>query len=86
VLLICGEGYEDSEGDICVMTTYRTNWRGPYPNMRFTPLSVCSGAIVKIGALLQLIEREGFNVFLTGDKNMENQQLLEGRPKSDNLD
>ncbi len=35
---------------------------------------------IKNGALLQLIEREGFNVFLTGDKNMENQQRLEGRP------
>jgi len=34
----------------------------------------------KNGALLQLIEREGFDVFLTGDKNMENQQQLEGRP------
>ena len=35
---------------------------------------------IKNGALLTLIEREGFNVFLTGDKNMENQQRLEGRP------
>jgi hypothetical protein len=35
---------------------------------------------IKNGALLQLIEREGFNVFLTGDKNMRNQQRLEGRP------
>ena len=35
---------------------------------------------IKNGALLELIEREGFNVFLTGDKNMENQQRLEGRP------
>jgi hypothetical protein len=26
---------------------------------------------VKNGALLELIEREAFNVFLTGDKNME---------------
>ena len=34
---------------------------------------------VKNGALLQLIENEGFNVFLTGDKNMENQQRLDGR-------
>ena len=32
------------------------------------------------GALLKLIEREGFKVFLTGDKNMEKQQRLEGRP------
>ena len=32
---------------------------------------------IKNGALLELIEREGFNVFLTGDKNMENQQRLE---------
>jgi len=32
------------------------------------------------GELLKLIEREGFDVFLTGDKNMENQQRLEGHP------
>jgi hypothetical protein len=35
---------------------------------------------IKNGALLKLIEREGFDVFLTGDKNMENQQRLEARP------
>lgn len=35
---------------------------------------------IKNGALLRLIEREGFHAFLTGDKNMENQQRLEGRP------
>jgi predicted nuclease of predicted toxin-antitoxin system len=35
---------------------------------------------IKNGALLTLIEQEGFNVFLTGDKNMVNQQQLEGRP------
>ncbi|HEX4136604.1 MAG TPA: hypothetical protein VHY84_18480 [Bryobacteraceae bacterium] len=29
--------------------------------------------------MLTLIEREGFRVFLTGDKNMQNQQRLEGR-------
>ena len=34
---------------------------------------------IKNGALLELIEREGLNVFLTGDKNMEYQQRLEGR-------
>jgi predicted nuclease of predicted toxin-antitoxin system len=33
---------------------------------------------IKNGALLKLIEREGFNVFLTGDKNMGDQQRLEG--------
>jgi predicted nuclease of predicted toxin-antitoxin system len=32
------------------------------------------------GALLALIERERFDVFLTGDKNMEKQQQLAGRP------
>jgi predicted nuclease of predicted toxin-antitoxin system len=31
------------------------------------------------GKLLALIEREQFNVFLTGDKNMQNQQRLEAR-------
>ena len=35
---------------------------------------------IKNGALLTLIEREGFNVFLTGDKNMENQHRLQGWP------
>lgn len=32
------------------------------------------------GALLKLIESGHFDVFLTGDKNMENQQRLEERP------
>jgi predicted nuclease of predicted toxin-antitoxin system len=35
---------------------------------------------VKNGVLLELIERERFDVFLTGDKNMDQQQRLEGRP------
>ena len=35
---------------------------------------------VKNGALLTLIERERFEVFLTGDKNMAKQQRLDGRP------
>jgi predicted nuclease of predicted toxin-antitoxin system len=35
---------------------------------------------IRNGALLTLIEREGFDVFLTGDKNMGNQQRLEDRP------
>ena len=35
---------------------------------------------IKNGTLLQFIEREGFKVFPTGDKNMQNQQRLEGRP------
>jgi hypothetical protein len=35
---------------------------------------------IKNGALLKLIDGEGFHVFLTGDKNMQNQQQLEGRP------
>jgi hypothetical protein len=35
---------------------------------------------VKNGELLKLIEREGFHVLLTRDKNMENQQRLEGLP------
>ncbi|MGH9612878.1 MAG: hypothetical protein ACRD4P_07360 [Bryobacteraceae bacterium] len=34
---------------------------------------------IKNGALLALIEREGFEVFITGDKNMPNQQQLGGR-------
>jgi len=35
---------------------------------------------IKNGALLALIEREAFDIFLTGDKNMQTQQRLEGRP------
>ena len=35
---------------------------------------------IKNGTLLALIEREAFQVFLTGDKNMQNQQRLDGRP------
>jgi predicted nuclease of predicted toxin-antitoxin system len=35
---------------------------------------------VKNGQLLTLIEQEGFNIFLTGDKNMVDQQRLQGRP------
>jgi hypothetical protein len=35
---------------------------------------------IKNGALLTLIERERFDVFLTGDKNMQDQQRLKDRP------
>ena len=35
---------------------------------------------IKNGVLLQLIEQHRFDVFLTGDKNMPNQQQLVGRP------
>jgi hypothetical protein len=35
---------------------------------------------IKNGDLLKLIERERFDVFLTGDKNMDKQQRLGGRP------
>ena len=35
---------------------------------------------IKNGELLTLIERERFEVFLTGDKNMSKQQRLAGRP------
>jgi predicted nuclease of predicted toxin-antitoxin system len=34
---------------------------------------------IKNGALLALIESERFDIFLTGDKNMEKQQRLAGR-------
>lgn len=34
---------------------------------------------IKNGKLLGLIEREEFQVFLTGDKSMENEQQLSGR-------
>jgi hypothetical protein len=35
---------------------------------------------IKNGALLVLIEREGFEVFLAGDKSIPAQPRLEGRP------
>jgi hypothetical protein len=35
---------------------------------------------IKNGELLTLIERERFQALLSGDKNMETQQRLEGRP------
>jgi predicted nuclease of predicted toxin-antitoxin system len=35
---------------------------------------------IKNGPLLTLIECEGFEVFITGDKNMPNQRQLKGRP------
>ena len=35
---------------------------------------------IKNGALLALLERERFDNFLTGDKNMDKQQRLERRP------
>jgi hypothetical protein len=35
---------------------------------------------IENGALLALIEREGLEVFITGDKSMPNQQQLDGRP------
>jgi predicted nuclease of predicted toxin-antitoxin system len=35
---------------------------------------------IKNGELLKLTEQEQFHVFVTGDKNMANQQRLEGRP------
>ena len=35
---------------------------------------------IKNGALLKLIEHEVFEVFLTGDKNMEKEQRLPDRP------
>jgi hypothetical protein len=44
-----------------------------------TVVSMQWGGITN-GALLTLIERERFDVFLTGDKNMQNQQRLEARP------
>jgi len=35
---------------------------------------------IKNGALLKLIEGEGLHVFLTGDKNVQNQRQLKERP------
>jgi hypothetical protein len=40
---------------------------------------------IKNGALLTSIERERCNVFLTGDKNMQNRQRLEDGPRGGGL-
>jgi len=34
---------------------------------------------VKNGKLLELLAAEGFEVFVTGDKNLQNQQTIQGR-------
>ena len=44
-----------------------------------TVVGMCWGG-VQNGELLALIEQERFDIFLTGDKNMERQQRLQGRP------
>ena len=57
----------------------------PHKLIRFLPQHEIETVVsmewggIKNGALLRLIERERFEVFLTGDKNMEAQQRLEGR-------
>ncbi len=58
----------------------------PQKLVRFLPLHEihtvvsiqCGG--VKNGELLARIEGEAFDIFLTGDKNTQNQQRLDGRP------
>ncbi len=62
------------------MRTYRASWRVRLSRHEVhTVVSMRWGGI-KNGALLTLIEQERFDVFLTGDKNMQSQQRLEGRP------
>src|ERR1035438_1767948 len=48
--------------------------------MKFITVVSMQWGGIKNGALLMLIERERFHVFLTGDKNIRHQQRLEGRP------
>ena len=62
------------------MRTCQASSRAPCPSMKFIPSLECNGAASKNGDLLTLIEQEGFDIFLTGDKNMEKQQRLQGRP------
>jgi hypothetical protein len=58
----------------------------PQKLVRFLPLHEIHTVVsmkwggIKNGALLALIEREAFDVFLTGDKNMQSQQRLGDRP------
>lgn len=37
-------------------------------------------ASIKNGKLLAMVQEEKFEVFITGDKNMPNQQVMHGRP------
>ena len=62
------------------MRTYRRKLARSLPQHEIHTVVSMQWGGIKNGALLKLIEREGFNVFLTGDKNMQNQQRLEGRP------
>jgi len=48
------------------------------PHEVHTVVSMQSGGI-KNGVLLTLIESEGFQIFVTGDKNTQSPQRLEGR-------
>lgn len=50
------------------------------PNHEIATVADMQWGGIKNGELLRLIEREGFEIFLTGDKNMESQQRIEGRP------
>ena len=61
------------------MRTYRKSGCGSSPGMRFTPWSRVQCGDIKNGTLLGLVEREGFDIFLPGDKNMQRRQRLEGR-------
>lgn len=60
------------------MRTYRLSWRVLCPGMSHTVVSMQWGGI-KNGELLTLIERERFDVFLTGDKK-HGQTAEPGRP------
>ena len=50
------------------------------PRHDVTTTTYMGWAGVKNGALLKLIEEERYDVFVTGDKNLENQQQLLQRP------
>lgn len=58
----------------------------PQKLLRFLPLHEIHTVVsmqwggIKNGALLALIEGDAFDIFLTGDKNMQSQQRLDGRP------
>jgi len=58
------------------MRTYRASWRGPCPRHEIHTVVSMQWGGIENGALLTLIEREGFDVFLTGDKKMDKQQGL----------
>jgi hypothetical protein len=63
----------------CSMRTCPPSWRDPCLGMTIHTVVSMRWGSIKNGELLAPIEQERFDVFPTGDKNMDRQQRLEGR-------